>query len=474
MPASGPAGYDVRAGQQDPQSLPFALVKVTPPVESVLAANAPRLGKLFRDTRPPKGITFGVNDILSVTIFEAAAGGLFIPAEAGVRPGNFVAIPNQPIDTDGNITIPYAGKIRAAGRTPVQVQDEIVNALKNRAIEPQVVVSIVNQNSSLITVLGDVGSPSRFPANYNAEHILDTIARAGGPKSNGYDSWVMLERDGKRDIVPFGALLYEPAQNNIWTHPNDTLFLYTEPQTFVAFGASGSQGQFNFGAWRISLAEAVAKAGGLNDSLAEPGDVFLYRGETRDVAQQLGMDVSKYAGPIIPVVYNINFRDPAGYFMATRFQMRNKDVLYVSNATTVQASKAMAYFALIINTVNDPVTAATNIYGLKNLVHGGTAVTTTGNTISSDMRLKHDIILLGRLDNGLGFYRFAYNGGDEAYVGVMAQEVEAVMPDAVVRGADGYLRVSYEKLGVKFERYNQWIASGAKIPVTRPIMQSNP
>ena len=383
MPSSGPAGDDVRAGQQDPESLPYALVKVTPQVERVLAVNAPRLGKLFRDSRPPKGITFGVNDILSVTIFEAAAGGLFIPAEAGVRPGNFVAIPNQPIDTDGNISIPYAGKIRAGGRTPIQVQEEIVNALKNRAIEPQVIVSIVNQNSSLITVLGDVGSPSRFPANYNSEHILDTIARAGGPKSNGYDSWVMLERDGKRDIVPFGALLYEPAANNIWTHPNDTVYLYTEPQTFVAFGATGSQGQFNFGAWRISLAEAAAKAGGLNDAAAEPAYVFLYRGVTREVAEQLGIDTSKYPGPIIPVVYNVNFRDPAGYFLATRFQMQNKDVLYISNATTVQAAKAMNYFTLIMNTAQDPINFATNVYGLKNLIKGTTSGVVTSTTLTT-------------------------------------------------------------------------------------------
>src|ERR1035437_2552787 len=379
MPSSGPSGDEVHAGQQYPESIPFELVKVTPQVERVLALNAPRLGAMFRDRRPPKGITFGVNDILTVTIFEAAAGGLFIPAEAGVRPGNFVAIPNQPIDTDGNISIPYAGKIRAGGRTPIQVQEEIVNALKNRAIEPQVIVSIVNQNSSLITVLGDVGSPSRFPANSNAKHILDTIARAGGPKSNGYDSWVMLERDGKRDIVPFGALLYEPAANNNWTRPNDTVYVYTEPQTFVAFGATGSQGQFNFGAWRISLAEAAAKAGGLNDAAAEPAYVFLYRGVTREVAEQLGIDTSKYPGPIIPVVYNVNFRDPAGYFLATRFQMQNKDVLYISNATTVQAAKAMTFFRLIIATASDPISAATNVYTLKNTINGATstAVTTT-------------------------------------------------------------------------------------------------
>ena len=82
----------------------------------------------------------------------------------------------------------------------------------------------------------------------------------------------------------------------------------------------------------------------------------------------------------------------------------------------------------------------------------------------SDMVLKHDITLLGHLDNGLGFYRFSYNGSDKAYVGVMAQEVQTVMPNAVVRGSDGTLRVFYDKLGLKFQTYDQWLASGAQVP----------
>jgi Protein of unknown function (DUF3300) len=82
----------------------------------------------------------------------------------------------------------------------------------------------------------------------------------------------------------------------------------------------------------------------------------------------------------------------------------------------------------------------------------------------SDMRLKHDIVLLGHLDNGLGYYRFVYNGGRTSYVGVMAQEVQTVMPKAVVRDRDGYLEVLYDRLGVKFETYDHWIASGARIP----------
>jgi hypothetical protein len=85
----------------------------------------------------------------------------------------------------------------------------------------------------------------------------------------------------------------------------------------------------------------------------------------------------------------------------------------------------------------------------------------------SDIRLKHDIALLGRLDSGLGFYRFSYNGSNKAYVGVMAQEVQRVMPQAVVRGRDGYLRVYYDRLGVTFESYDQWVASGARIPASR-------
>jgi len=80
----------------------------------------------------------------------------------------------------------------------------------------------------------------------------------------------------------------------------------------------------------------------------------------------------------------------------------------------------------------------------------------------SDIRLKHDITLLGRLDNGIGFYRFSYNGSDKAYVGVMAQEVQVVMPDAVTRDREGMLRVRYDMLGVPFQSYDRWIGSGAR------------
>ena len=82
----------------------------------------------------------------------------------------------------------------------------------------------------------------------------------------------------------------------------------------------------------------------------------------------------------------------------------------------------------------------------------------------SDIRLKHDIVLVGRLSDGLGVYRFVYNGGHTPYVGVIAQEVQQLIPQAVERGSDGYLRVHYDQLGLKFETYQQWIRSGSPLP----------
>jgi polysaccharide biosynthesis/export protein len=375
LPQNGPSGVDIRNAQpKTSESLPYALIKLSPDTLDVLAHSLPRFAAYFPERKAPAQIRFGIGDVVSVTIFEAAAGGLFIPAEASVRPGNFITLPNQTVDTSGNVSVPYAGAVRADGRTPSEVEAEIVDKLKNRAIEPQAVVALVEQRTSLISVLGEVNSPSRFPANAAGERILDAIARAGGPKGQGFDTWVMLERDGRRGTIPFGALVYEP-RNNVYALPNDTIYVYREPQTFLAFGASGQQGQFNFDAWRITLAEAVGKAGGLNDSTADPQSVFLYRAEPREVAAKLGIDVTQYQTPMIPVIYSVNFRDPSGYFLATKMQMRNKDVLFVSNAPAVEIAKFLQYVRLIVATANDPMVAATNGYILKNAING-TAITT--------------------------------------------------------------------------------------------------
>ena len=347
IPDSGPNPVAVQTGITS--SLPYSLVKLTPEAIEILAKFEPDgLSGVFSSRKPPPAILFNVGDVVSITIFEAAAGGLFIPIEAGVRPGNFVTLPNESVDNDGNISVPYAGNVKAAGRTNVQIQEDIVAKIRNRAIDPQVVVAWVTQNTSLVSVFGEVGTPVRYPAAGlgAGDRITDAITRAGGIKDQGYATWVMLERGGKRGTVPFANLVYEPS-NNIYVQPGDRIYVYQEQQKFIAFGASGSQGEFTFDAWRINLASAVAKAGGLIDSQAEPAAVFLYRSEPRHVAEQLGVDVTQFKGDLVPVIFSVNFRDPAGYFLASRLQMRNADVIFVADAAAVEVTK----FALLLNTV---------------------------------------------------------------------------------------------------------------------------
>ncbi len=355
MPASGPFQENIRS--EIAPSVPYGLVHLTSEAIEVLDRYEPAtLAGAFTDRRPPTPIVFGIGDTVSVTVFEAAAGGLFIPAEAGVRPGNFVTLPDQTVDNAGNISVPYAGTIRAAGRTNVQVQNDIIERIKNRAIEPQVVATLSQQRTSLISVFGEVNNPVRYPAATIGaqDRVTDAITRAGGIKDQGYSTWVLLERKGKRVAVPFANLIYEP-RNNIYVQPGDRIYVYQEQQKFLAFGASGTQGEFNFDAWRINLAEAVGKAGGLLDSQADPGSVFLYRLEPREVAKALGVDVSTFVGDVIPVIFSVSFRNPGGYFLATRMQMRNQDVIFVANADAVEVTKFLEFLNVIMATTSNGI-----------------------------------------------------------------------------------------------------------------------
>lgn len=386
MSDSGPATTDILSGQRDPMSLNYAIVKITPGIIEVLAKNQPRLVS-FSSNRRPRDLTYGSGDIVSVTIYEDTPGDLAVRPDGGVRPG--ITLPNQTVDNRGNIAIPRAGPVQARGRTQVELQDAIAAALKNQVISPQVVVSTVEQKTSMITILGD-GRSARIPANSTPERMLDVISRGGmttitttATGSAGAETWVLLERNGRRAIAPFGALVYEPA-NNIYVHPDDTIYLYREPQTFLAFGAVGTQQQVIFGAWRLSLAEAISKTGGLLDAQADPTAVFLYRGEAREIAEAMGIDCRPYQGPVIPVIYSVNLRDPAGYFLVSSFEMRNKDILYVSNSASVESTKVMNYFNTINLTIQAPITTVTSAYGLRNIINGTGAVPsvfTTGNTV---------------------------------------------------------------------------------------------
>lgn len=380
FPESGPSSVDFQA--EAASSVPYALIPLTPDIADVLSHYEPRgLAGVFPDRRPPSAIRYGVGDKLSVTIFEAAAGGLFIPSEAGIRPGNFVQFPaDQLVDNDGNITVPYAGAVKAAGRTNVEIQNDIIERIKNRAIEPQAIVALSTQNTNLVSVIGEVNLPLRFPMPYPGagDRVLDAIARAGGIKGQGFETWVILERGKRRATVPFENLIMN-ASNNVYIQPGDRIYVYREQQKFIAFGAfngpSGgqAQGEFNFDAWRISLAEAVAKAGGILDVQGDPASVFLYRREPRDVVEKLGVDVTRFPdGDTIPVIFSVSFQDPGGYFLATKVLMRNQDVIFVADARSIEISKFLQYLDLNLTTANNATLGTSfGVFSRFNLAHPG-------------------------------------------------------------------------------------------------------
>ncbi len=377
LPVSGPRHDDILLGAAtsavnppDEVAFEYALVDLNKGVvDAVYDIDADSFLRSFGKghSSPPK-VSIGAGDVLQLTIFESRSGGLFIPVDAGVRPGNYVTLPPQTVDDKGKIAVPYAGDLQVAKRSVLEVQRMVEERLANRAIEPKVIISINEEVAGTVSVVGEVNTPKKVKLTQNGERILDVIAVAGGPRYPGYELYITLQRKGKKATMYFNSLVLHPDEN-IYAAPGDTIYVYREPRRFVAFGAvgvaagigassalSGLSGQFTFDQERLSLAEGVAKAGGLLDNQANPGQVFIYRMETRDTLKRIGIDLSKFSPEqtIIPSVYRANFRDPSSYFFAQRFPMRHKDVLYVSNADSVEVLK-------MLNFINSVATVAGNV-----------------------------------------------------------------------------------------------------------------
>src|SRR5262249_895110 len=137
------------------------------------------------------------------------------------------------------ITVPYAGEIRVAGRTPQEIKIDIEKALASRAVEPQALVTLGEQTAMSVTIVSD-GASSRLQIRPN-ERVLDVIARAGGKGYPGYELFVTMVRRGIRATVFFPTLVNDPREN-IFVAPGDTLYIYREQQKYVAIGALGSGG----------------------------------------------------------------------------------------------------------------------------------------------------------------------------------------------------------------------------------------
>jgi polysaccharide biosynthesis/export protein len=370
LPGTGPTSDAVNenatAGVRSTEPLPYALVDIT--ADTIGPLSQPNLITFkgeFPDKRPKPTQVVGVGDVLNITIFEAAPGGLFTPATAaGARPGNFVDLQPQAVDQEGNISVPYAGEIPAAARTIPEIQQAIVAKLRNRAIEPQVVISLNQQHSSVVSVLGDVNAPGEFALNSAGERLLALIARAGGPKFEAIESYVTLQRNGKRVRVLLSRVVHDPSEN-IFIRPNDVIFVTREAPTFTALGALnqnvfGFNSEIPFDVETLTLMQAIGKAGGLSDVQSDPSQIFVYRYESRHFLKKLGLDTARFTFDRIPTIYRLNLRDPSGMLLAAAFQMRSKDVMYVANAKVVDYYKLLTLINNTANATSNTANAVTN------------------------------------------------------------------------------------------------------------------
>jgi polysaccharide export outer membrane protein len=371
LPGTGPKSMAVNtfatAGLKSDAALPYAVVDIS--ADTLGFLSQPSLIAFqgaFPDKRPKPEQVAGVGDVLNISIFEAAPGGLFTPATAaGARPGNFVDLPAQAIDQKGSIYVPYAGEIPAAARTLPDIQQAIVARLRNRAIEPQVVVSLNQQHSSVVSVLGDVSTPGVLALNSVGERLLALVARAGGPKFEAIESYVTLQRDGKQVRVLLSRIVHDPREN-IFIRPNDVIFITHEAPTFTALGALnqnvfGFNSEITFDVETLTLSQAIGKAGGLNDQQSDPGEVFVYRYEDRTLLQKMGVDTKRFSYERIPTIYHVNLRDPSGILLAAGFQMRSKDVMYVANARVVDYYKLLNLINQTSASVSNVSTAVTGV-----------------------------------------------------------------------------------------------------------------
>ncbi|WP_244645760.1 polysaccharide biosynthesis/export family protein [Bradyrhizobium campsiandrae] len=343
--------------------LAYALMPVNPAVLQATNAFTDSSGLIF--SHLPGGnyrdVTIGVGDIVTVTVYEAQAGGLFIPREAGVRPGNFVDIPRQQVDQSGNINIPYAGSIKVAGLTPRAVSNIVRERLKDRAIDPQAVVSVAEQRGNQVSVLGEVNSPLRFPIDPGGIRLMGAIARAGGPKFPSYESTITIKREGRTYSETMSSVVHHPSED-VLLAPGDVVFLTRIPRVYMAFGSTPSPGsiggtnnrRFTFENDNMSLAEALAKAGGLDGTRADSKSIYVYRFEPKPLLASIGVNVSQFPTVTVPAVYKFDMSKPDGWFQADTFRMRDHDVISVAESPSTE-------FVKLMNPLDAASTNASNI-----------------------------------------------------------------------------------------------------------------
>ena len=312
----------------------------------------------FKNKRYVPSNTLHPGDSVGVSIYELGASPTFgapgttAAPSAGSLGGVSTAIPPQVIEADETIMVPFVDRVRAAGKTPAGLGAEIQRQLEGKAVNPQVIVSLVNGGSNTATVGGDVNQPRPVPLTLRGERLLDVIAAAGGAKYPAYDMYVSVVRGGHINTVLLQTVVTRPSEN-ILVRPRDQVFLTRHPRTFAVLGATAKASQYTFDTARVSLAEGVARAGGPIDTVGNPSGVYLFRYEPAFIAEKIlgketvvsarasAEDSVKAQGDFVGILYRVDLRKAQGYFLAQDIDMQDKDVILVANAEGTQLVKLL-------------------------------------------------------------------------------------------------------------------------------------
>jgi polysaccharide export outer membrane protein len=361
LPAAAPTSLQLE-NSINQADFPYHLVRVDSRVVSILrGVRVTSFGASFRGrgTRYAASNALHAGDVVSMTVYESGGSTLFPPPASGggtvgaslgqpttISAGNST-IPAQVVEADGTISVPFVGRLKVAGHTPGQVGRLIEQELRGKAVEPQVVVSLVNNATNTATVGGDVNSPRPVPLSLRGERLLDVVAAAGGAKFPAYETYVEIVRG---DVTGKALLqtVVSNASDNIVVRPNDQIFLTRNPRSFAVLGATQKVAQFPFDTERVSLAEAIARAGGPIDTIGDPSGIYLFRYEPWAIAKELLAAQNIDIGPpgtgsdFVPILFQIGLEGANGYFYAQALQIRDKDVILITNAEATQLQKSLA------------------------------------------------------------------------------------------------------------------------------------
>jgi polysaccharide export outer membrane protein len=360
LPTTAPTVSELTRAESSPNTFNYFLVDVDPRVAAALADyHRPGLASTFGAGPYQPVNILRPGDTVGITIFELGSPvslfGQPAPDPLGAQSplpavpyGHSTTLPPQLIELDGTVEIPFDGRVKIGGRTPAAAGKVIEKALKGKALEPQAVVSLISTQLNVVTVGGDVGAPRAVPLTVRGERVLDAIAAAGGAKYESYDCDVRLIRSGRVATVNLRRIVDNPAEN-VRVRPGDNLFVSYNPRTYSVLGSALKPSHYNFGHETISIAEAVAQAGGGNDDLTNISGIYLLRYEPREVIRRIlppqdprQADVAAWAAVgNYPVAYRVSLREAQGYFLSQAVQIRDKDTILMTNADMVDVNKLL-------------------------------------------------------------------------------------------------------------------------------------